>query len=60
MERVCVFPKDVVRLIGLSEREAQKLIRDIRLALNKCKHQYVTKREFAQYTGISEDLIKLD
>lgn len=59
MERVCIFPKDVVKLIGMTEREAQRLLRIIRAAYNKTKHQYVTVKEFAEYTGISEELIKL-
>ena len=59
MKRICIFPKDAAVLIGINERDAQKLFRLIRLAYNKKKHQYITLKEFAEYTGISEDLIDL-
>jgi len=44
-------------ILDISLRKAQKLMNDIRFCLNKQKHQYVTIKEFADYTGISEELI---
>ncbi len=60
MKKVCVFPKDVVRITGLSLRKAQSLLQNIRFLYSKKKHQYVTIKEFCNYTGIDEDSIKLD
>jgi len=59
MERICVFPKDVMRITGLGARYAQKLLQDLRKLLNKKKHQAVTKYELADYLGIDAGLISL-
>ncbi len=59
MKKICIFPKDAAQLIGISEREAQRLFQNIKLAYNKKKNQYITVKEFCKYTGISEDLINL-
>lgn len=59
MDRICVFPKDVMRITGLGDRYAQKLLQDIRYQLNKKKHQLITKQELADYLGIDSSLIRL-
>ena len=56
--RICVYPKDIQRITGRSERYGRKLLNDIRAYLGKSSHQFITTEEFAQYTGINEDLIK--
>lgn len=57
MERVCIYPKEAARILNIGERQAQRLFRNIRFALNKQKHQYITIREFAIYTGIGAEEI---
>jgi len=57
MKKICIFPKDAAQLIGISEREAQRLFQEMRLAYNKKKHQYITVKEFCKYTGITEEEI---
>lgn len=59
MERICVMPKDVAALTGLSERYAQQLLKDLKILLNKKKHQFITKYELATYMDIDPNLIHL-
>ncbi len=56
-QRICIYPKDVQRITGRSERYARKLLREIRLHLHKQDHQFVTIAEFCSYTGIAETLV---
>ncbi len=56
-DRVCIYPKDIQRITGKSEKSGQRLLRRIRVQLGKEDHQFVTADEFASYTGISLDLI---
>ncbi|MNK36671.1 hypothetical protein D3C87_552260 [compost metagenome] len=60
MERICVYPKDVCKATGHGERQAQRLLKKIRIALNKEKDQFITKKEFCDFTGIDPDLMDLD
>lgn len=60
MKRVCIYPKDVARITGMGIRKAQRLLRIIRFTYSKQKHQYITIKEFCNYTGIAEDTIELD
>ena len=57
-KRVCIYPKDIQRITGRSERYGRKLLQDIKTYLDKEPHQFVTVREFAQYSGIEVDLIE--
>ncbi|MDR6783324.1 hypothetical protein [Pedobacter africanus] len=59
MERLCIYPKEAARLLNIGDRQAQRLFRNIRFALNKKKHQYITVKEFCEYTGIDERFIVL-
>ena len=59
MKKICVYPKDASRILDIGNRKAQRLINKIRVFLNKEKHQYITKKEFSQYTGIPEEDIDL-
>jgi len=59
MERVCVYPQDIVNCTGKSLRYAQKVLQDLRTVLKKEKHQLITKQELAAYLDIDEDKIKL-
>jgi len=60
MEKVCIYPKEAAKMLRIGERQAQRLFRNIRFALNKKKHQYITVKEFCEYTGIDEKLIHLE
>jgi hypothetical protein len=51
-KRLAIYPKDVSIILGKSQKQAERILRDIKFALNKDLQQYVTMQEFADYTGI--------
>ncbi|WP_082586980.1 hypothetical protein [Nonlabens sp. MIC269] len=55
--RACIFPKDVHCLTGRSERYGRKLLNDIRVHYDKKPHQFITVKEFSEYSGIEEKII---
>lgn len=60
MKRVYVVPNDVCTITGKKIRYAQQLLKNLRKALNKGRHQLITKEELAEYLGIDPDAITLD
>ncbi len=58
MQRLCIYPKDVQRITGRSERYSRNLIRKIMQELNKKEHQFLTVSEFCNYAGIDEEKVK--
>lgn len=54
LKRICVYPKDVQRITGRSERYGRKLLQKIKKHFEKDQHQFVTIKEFSEYTGINE------
>ncbi|MAZ29290.1 MAG: hypothetical protein CL868_19740 [Cytophagaceae bacterium] len=52
LSRLCIYPKDIQRITGRSERYGRQLLMDIKLYLGKEKHQFVTIYEFAMYCGL--------
>ncbi len=57
-DRVCVYPKDIQRITGKSEKSGQRMLKKIRVQLGKEDHQFVTADEFASYSGISLEIIQ--
>ena len=57
-DRVCIFPKDVQRITGRSERYGRLLLHQIRKHLDKQPHQFVTAKEFAEFTGVDLETVK--
>jgi hypothetical protein len=57
-KRSCIYPKDVQRITGKSERSGRRLLQKIKEELGKREHQFVTIEEFASFTGIDSDLIR--
>ena len=51
-QRICIYPKDIMRITGKSERYGRKLLEKIREKNQKEEHQFVTIKEFCSYTGI--------
>lgn len=49
MKRICIYPKDVQVITGRSLRYCQELIKDLKVLLQKEKHQTVTIKEFCDY-----------
>jgi hypothetical protein len=56
--RVVIYPKDVQSLTGKSEKYSRMLLRKIKQKKEKAEHQFVSIDDFAEYTGITVDLIK--
>jgi hypothetical protein len=50
--RICIYPKDVMRITGKSERYGRMLLDKIKQKNAKEAHQFVTIKEFCSYTGI--------
>jgi len=58
-KRACIYPKDIQRITGRSERYGRKLLNDIKNYFDKEPHQFVTIHEFSEYSGIEISIINL-
>lgn len=56
--RICIYPKDIQRITGKSERYSRYLIVKIKASLHKDKHQAVTVKEFCTYMGIPYEAVR--
>lgn len=57
IKRLCIYPKDIMRITGRSERYSRLLFKKIKEHLDKKDHQVLTIKEFAEYAGIEEDMV---
>lgn len=57
-DRICIYPKDVQRITGRSERYGRKLIADIKIYFGKQRHQFITAEEFAEYSGLNLEKVE--
>ena len=57
-KRIIIYPKDIQRITGKSERYGRYMIQRIKRDLQKDDHHLVTVHEFAQFTGIDLDLVR--
>jgi hypothetical protein len=53
--RIIIYPKDIQRITGKSERYARYMMQKIRVHLGKEKHQLITIQEFCTYSGIPHE-----
>lgn len=58
LTRSCIYPKDIQRITGKSERYGRRLLKKIKVALKKGEDQFVSIEEFAQFTGLDPNLVK--
>ena len=56
-KRACIYPKDFQRITWRSERYGRKLLKDIRNFFGKESYQFITIKEFAEYSGIEEEIV---
>ncbi len=56
-KRACIYPKDIQRITGRSERYGRKLLNEIKSYFDKEPHQFVTTEEFSEYSGIQLDVV---
>ncbi len=45
-KRACIYPKDIQRITGRSERYGRKLLNDIKNYFGKESYQFITIKEF--------------
>ncbi len=57
MQRLCVYPKDIMVITGRSDRYGRDLIKKIKTYYNKQPHQVVTVEEFCQYMGLQPEAV---
>ncbi|MBR8534053.1 hypothetical protein KDU71_00645 [Carboxylicivirga sediminis] len=58
LTRLCIYPKDVQRITGKSEKSSRRILQNIKGVLGKKEHQFITSEEFAIYTGIDANLVR--
>lgn len=54
-KRICIYPKDVQRITGKSERYGRTLLAQIKQHYQKQEHQFVSIEEFCLYTGLKSE-----
>jgi Fic family protein len=57
LTRAIIYPKDVQRITGKSERYGRLLLAKIKNQLSKQQHQYISIEEFCTYTGLSPETV---
>jgi len=57
MQRVVIYPKDVQRITGKSEKYSRRLLVQIKAVHGKESHQLVSIVEFCQFTGLAQELV---
>jgi len=58
VKRICIYPKDIERITGKSNRYGYRLLHRIRQHYQKEGSQFVSIDEFSQYTGLNIDHVK--
>ena len=56
--RACIYPKDIQCITGRSERYGRKLLNKMKAYFGKEPHQFITKEEFAEYSGINLEIVQ--
>jgi hypothetical protein len=57
-KRACIYPKDVQRITGKSERYGRKLLNRIREEFSKEPHQFISVDEFCEFTGLEPAIVE--
>jgi ribose 5-phosphate isomerase RpiB len=57
MQRLCIYPKDIMIITGRSDKYGRTLIKKIKEHLNKQQHQVVSVEEFCQYMGLQLETV---
>ena len=52
-----IYPKDVQRITGKSNRYGRQLLNKIKMRFAKEPHQFVSIDEFCQYTGLESEQV---
>jgi hypothetical protein len=54
-KRICIYPKDIMRITGKSEKFSRSLMLKIKKSFQKNKYQMVSIKEFCEFTGLKLD-----
>jgi hypothetical protein len=57
-KRICIYAKDIMNITGRKERAARKLLAKIRKKYKKKTGDFLTVKEFCQFTGFDEVIVK--
>ncbi len=55
--RVCIYPKDIQRILGKEYAQARLYLLKVKKHYNKEPHQFVSIEEFSEYSGLKEEHI---
>jgi hypothetical protein len=55
--RACIYPKDIQCITGRSERYGRNLLNKVKAHFGKEPHQFITVKEFSEYSGIEEEIV---
>lgn len=55
--RVCIYPKDIQRILGKEYAQARLYLLKVKKHYNKDPHQLVSIEEFSEYSGLKEEHI---
>ncbi|HEY0092583.1 MAG TPA: hypothetical protein VGB43_08865 [Flavobacterium sp.] len=53
--RVCIYPKDVQRIMGKQYLQARLYLAKIKKHYNKEPHQFISIEEFCEFSGLQID-----
>jgi len=56
--RIIIYPKDIQRIIGKSERTVRTIMARIRKVYGKGKHQPISVTEFCNYMGLNKEEVQ--
>ncbi|HEX8515633.1 MAG TPA: hypothetical protein VF868_05490 [Bacteroidia bacterium] len=56
--RICIYPKDIARITGRTERYARKVLDKIKERYSKTEDQYISIDEFCQFTGLKIEQVQ--
>lgn len=56
-ERIIIYPKDIQRITGKSDRYGRSLLKRIRNHFQKEDHQFISVEEFCNYTGLKYEQV---
>jgi hypothetical protein len=57
-KRICIYPKDIMRVTGKSERYCRKLLELMKVKYSKNEHQFISVDEFCEFTGLKIEQVK--
>lgn len=57
MQRLCIYPKDIMIITGRSDKFGRNLIKKIKQHFSKQEHQVVTIEEFCNYMGLQLEAV---